>query len=106
MKEKEKKFEIMGTKYIAEFLGEVKKDNEEEGIISEGLCDSANRSIKVVTKRPDGKDLPKEDIEKNFLHELFHAILDEGQYLEQSNNEPMVEWLARCTYSLLQQRVI
>lgn len=106
MKEKEKKFEIMGTKYIAEFLGEVKKDNEEDGIVSEGLCNSANRSIKVVTKKPDGKDLPKEDIEKNFLHELFHAILDEGQYLEQSNNEPMVEWLARCTYSLLKQRVI
>lgn len=103
---KEKKLSIMGTQYTVEYLEEIKKDNQEDVLISEGLCDSSNRSIKVATKRPDGKDLPKEEIEKNFLHELFHAILDEGQYLEQSNNEPMVEWLARCTLDLTKQKVL
>lgn len=103
---KEKKLSIMGTPYTVEYLEKVKKENQEEGIISEGLCDSSNRSIKVATKRPDGKDFPKEEIEKNFLHELFHAILDEGQYLEESSNEPMVEWLARCTRDLIRQKVL
>jgi len=103
---KEKKFKIMGTQYTAEFLEGVKKEHQEEGIVSEGTCDSSNRIIQVATKTPNGNDLPEDDIEKNFLHELFHAILDEGQYLEESSNEPMVEWLARCTYDLMKQKVL
>lgn len=103
---KEKKLSIMGTQYTVEYLEEVKKDDQDEGLVSEGLCDSSNRSIKVATRRPDGKELPENEIKKNFLHELFHAILDEGQYLEESSNEPMVEWLARCTLDLIRQKAL
>lgn len=103
---KEKKLSIMGTQYTVEYLEEVKKDDQDEGLVSEGLCDSSNRSIKVATRRPDGKELPENEIKKNFLHELFHAILDEGQYLNESINEPMVEWLARCTLDLIRQKVL
>jgi hypothetical protein len=34
------------------------------------------------------------------MHEIVHAILDEGQYGEISSNEPLVEWLAKCLIQL------
>lgn len=45
--------------------------------------------------------MDKSDAKITLLHELIHAILDEGQYSNASNDEPMVEWLARCLKSLM-----
>lgn len=41
-----------------------------------------------------------------FLHELMHVILSTGQYNNCNNDEPLVEWLARCIYSLKNQNII
>jgi len=45
--------------------------------------------------------MSKSETKITLLHELLHAILDEGQYFAQSEDEPMVEWLARCLKSLM-----
>lgn len=45
--------------------------------------------------------MDKSDAKITLIHELIHAILDEGQYGNASNDEPMVEWLARCLKSLM-----
>lgn len=45
-------------------------------------------------------------MELSLLHELFHAVLAEGQYLSSTSDEPLVEWLARCTKHLIDQKVI
>ena len=45
--------------------------------------------------------MDKSEAKITLLHELIHAILDEGQYHNSSENEPMVEWLARCLKSLM-----
>ena len=45
--------------------------------------------------------MSKDDMKLTLLHELIHAVLDEGQYGNVSADEPMVEWLARCIKSLL-----
>ena len=60
-------------------------------------------SKRGVTNREGGR-VPKQEIEIALLHELFHAILTEGQYLQSSDDEPLVEWLARCTKHLLNQK--
>lgn len=44
--------------------------------------------------------MDKSEAKITLIHELIHAILDEGQYHGSSADEPMVEWLARCLKSL------
>ena len=102
----EKKFNLFGTEYLVKYCDEIKREHEGETQVTEGLCDSANQIISVAMKRPDGNPHNNFTIRKNTLHEFFHAILDEGQYIELSNNEPLVEWLARCITSILDQGVL
>lgn len=101
---KTKSFEIFGTKYTIGWVEEI-ADKSSKGT-TVGLCDSTNSKIWVATKLPNGDNISKEEQEKNKIHELIHAILNEGQYLNCSEDEPLVEWLARCIYSLKKQKVI
>ena len=52
------------------------------------------------------KPFPKEEIEITKLHELMHCALATGMYKRDSDNESLVEWLARSVFSLRQQKVI
>ena len=102
----EKKLNLFGTEYLIKYCDEITREHNGETQVTQGLCDSANRIISVAVKSADGSPMPNFDIRKNTLHEFFHAILDEGQYLELSDNEPLVEWLARCMTSILDQGVL
>lgn len=75
---------------------------DENGNWVYGLVDKARRIIHISVKDIDCNDLPKEDIEMTVRHELFHIILDR-LYMEESDNETLVEWLASATYSLNKQ---
>lgn len=99
-----KDFYIFGTKYTLGHVEEI-DDKSSKGTVV-GLCDSTNYKVWVATKLPNGESVPKDDQEKNKLHELFHAVLNEGGYLSLSDDEPLVEWLARCTQQLLKQGII
>ena len=101
-----KKFNLFGTEYLVNYCDEIKEEHEDENQVTEGLCDSANQIISVAMKRLDGNPPNNFTIRKNTLHEFFHAILNEGQYIELSNDEPLVEWLARCMTSILDQGVL
>ena len=101
---KTKEFDIFGTKYTIGWVDEI-SDKAAQGT-TVGLCDSTNAKVWIATKLPNGDTVPKADMEKNLIHELIHAILNEGQYLAVSTDEPLVEWLARCIYSLKKQKVI
>ena len=65
-----------------------------------------HRVLIFCDRDKDGNIIPKEELQLTFLHELMHAILGTGQYNVYSQDEPHVEWLARCIYSLLQQKVL
>lgn len=49
---------------------------------------------------------PNSEIYVTLVHEIIHTILDTGQYLEESQKESLVEWLARCIVSLLKQDIL
>ena len=49
---------------------------------------------------------PDLEIYITLVHEIIHAILDTGQYFEESQKEPLVEWIARCIISLLKQDIL
>lgn len=99
---KEETFELFGTKWTIIYVDEIKVD---EGF-QYGLADYVNRRITIATKDTEGKSFPKEELEITKLHELIHSILATRQYKTVSDDEPLVEWLARSIYSLMKQKVI
>ena len=101
---KNKEFELFGAKYSIEYVNKI--PSEQEGIFTSGLTNSAAGTIKIAKLDYNGNPMNKDTQKTVLLHELIHAILDEGQYKNASGDEPMVEWLARCLKSLIDQKVI
>lgn len=98
-----KKIDIFGTKYTIKYVKEV-VDRDDCWIY--GHTDSINKVIRISTTLPNGKPVQKEELEFTLLHEVLHALLLSGQYINSSNDEPLVEWLARCIHSLKKQNVL
>lgn len=94
---KNKTIDIFGSKWKLMFVDEIEIDDEAP---VDGLTDSTNRIISVCLKQPDN------EVQITLLHELIHAMLNTGQYLNTSKDEPMVEFLARSFYSLIKQGVL
>ena len=101
---KDKIIDILGTEYTVKYVDKIPMPNEHTYRF--GQENSANHTIEIATKFYNGSPISKEELDKNLIHECIHAILDEGQFFEESDNEPLVEWLARCIYSLKKQKVI
>jgi hypothetical protein len=51
-----------------------------------------------IAKKFYGKDIPQESQERNFYHEVVHAILDEIGYKELSNNEQFTDAFSSLLY--------
>lgn len=101
---KKKEFDLLGTKYTIQYVDKI--EVEEEGIFRSGSTNPAAHRITLAKLDFDGKPMDKSEAKITFIHELIHAILDEGQYSTQSADEPMVEWIARCLKSLMDQKII
>lgn len=59
-----------------------------------------------VAKKLDKIKVSIEEQRLTLLHELFHAILKEGQYLSCADDEPLVEWLARSINEAIKKKII
>lgn len=107
MKElKDKKFNLFGKRYILKFVDTLDDDPSiEEGDVLYGVTRHPYGEIKV-SKSVKDKVRDDDELEITKLHELFHAILDAGAYHNLNGDEPLVEWLARCTWTLKKQGVI
>ena len=100
---KNKSFNIFGTKYIIKFIDNVL---DEEGNWIYGRVDVSSKEIQVSIKLSNGKDVQENEILITLYHEIIHAILLTGQYMKSSEDEPLVEWLARCILSLKNQKIL
>ena len=103
MELKNKSFNIFGTKYRIKFVDNVLN---EEGDWVHGKIDTYSKEIQVSIKLSNGKDMQENEILITLYHEIIHAILSAGQYINSSNDEPLVEWLARCILSLKNQKIL
>lgn len=104
---KSKKFNIFGDMWTIVFCEKVlgkSQENEKEHWIW-GQTIDAERKILVSTLNEDNKPLSEYDILCTVAHECVHAILDSGQYLNASQDEPMVEFLAKGILSLIKSKV-
>lgn len=100
---KNKTINIFGSKYKIKYIDKV---YDEEGNWIYGKVDTSNKETLISTLLHDDKPVQREEVEISLYHEIYHAILITGQYMQCSNDEPLVEWLARCTYSLIKQNVL
>lgn len=103
MELKNKTFNIFGTKYRIKFMDNVL---DEEGNWIYGKVDASSKEIQVSIKFSNGKDVQENEILITLYHEIIHAILLTGQYMNSSEDEPLVEWLARCILSLKNQKIL
>ena len=110
MSKKNKKpieFTLSNEKYILKYVDIFDKEkciSEEK--YSWGNFNSVNKIITISTENLDGVPLQNSTIEISKLHELVHAIFEAGQYNNCSDDEPLVEWTARCLYELIKQKVL
>ena len=103
MELKNKSFNIFGSKYRIKFVDNVL--NRENNWVY-GNTDVISKEILISTKLSNGKDVPENEILITLYHEIIHAILLAGQYINSSDDEPLVEWLARCILSLKNQKIL
>lgn len=71
-----------------------------------GEANNATHTMTISQESADGIPIPYRTQELTRMHELVHVILDEGQYYDESQNEPMVEWIAKCILSLKEQNAL
>lgn len=97
-----KQFDIFGTIFTIKLVDTL---DEEDNLLHYGITEGNTKEIRISkevmkTKQPDS------EIYITLVHEIIHAILDTGQWIEESQKEPLVEWLARCIISLLKQDIL
>lgn len=98
-------FKIFNSTWTVSFVDKIplEESEENEGLIF-GRTYSENNKILIATKDSKNNILSETTIKLTVLHEIMHSILIAGQYNSYSDDEPLVEWLANCIYSLLEQK--
>lgn len=98
-----KSVDIFGTTYTINIVDTLDKADDECNYYGE--TDHSSKIIKIGRNVHNIKQSDTE-MKLTFLHELMHVILSIGQYNNCNNDEPLVEWLARCIYSLKNQNIL
>ena len=91
-----KKINIFNTYYTIKVVDNVISEDRE----IYGQTDYINKTI-LIAKTLNGNTLKEADLLLTLLHEITHSIFGEGQYLQASSDEPLVEWTAKCFYQIL-----
>ena len=95
-------FKIFNTTWTVSFIDNF-NDEAKEGEFMFGDTNYELNKIRIATKTKEGQPLAEKTIKLTVLHEIMHAICGVGQYNDYSNDEPFIEWLANCIYSIKEQ---
>lgn len=94
-------FRLFNATWKVKFIDKFKETNEDQ--FKFGETEHSNNTITIATKDREGKPLADNILELTILHEIVHAILGSGQYTSCTTDEPLVEWIANCLYTLKKQ---
>lgn len=97
-----KQFDVFGTTFTIKLVDTLDAD---DNLLHYGITEGNTKEIRISKEVMKVKQ-PNSEIYVTLVHEIIHAILDTGQYLEESQKESLVEWLARCIISLLKQDIL
>lgn len=88
-------FDLFGDTFYVHFQDQV-FSKEDHNYWVFGHSNYANLEIDLSTKRQDGMPLLPQQIKQTFIHEVVHMLLESGQFYDESYNEALVEWIAKC----------
>ena len=97
-----KQFDIFGTIFTIKLVDTL---DEDDNNLHYGLTEYNTKEIRISKEVIKAKQ-PDSEIYITLVHEIIHAVLNTGQYLEESQKEPLIEWLTRCIISLLKQDIL
>ena len=97
-----KQFDIFGTVFTIKLVDTL---DEDDNNLHYGLTEDNTKEIRISKEVMKAKQ-PDSEIYITLVHEIIHAVLNIGQYLEESQKEPLIEWLTRCIISLLKQDIL
>ena len=97
-----KQFDIFGTTFTIKLVDTLDAD---DNLLHYGLTEGNTKEIRISKEVMKAKQ-PDSEIYVTLVHEVVHAVLDTGQWLEESGKEALVEWLTRCIISLLKQNIL
>jgi hypothetical protein len=100
MNTKNFKFNLMGDEWQVEFV-DVLEDTDNKDELIYGRCFFDSQTIMIAKKSANGKEFSNRVLQRTLLHEMTHAIFGEGCYTASNNDEPLVEWTARCLQDIL-----
>ncbi len=100
---KNKTIELFGTTIDIKFVDRIIDEETQKELL--GAANYSAGEI-LVAKNVRGNKISKEEMQLSLLHEIMHIVLFTGQYNDCSNDEPLVEWLARCLNKLIKDKVI
>ena len=95
-------FKIFNYTWTVNFIDNFKEETK-EGEFKFGDTNYELNKIRIATKTKEGQPLAEKTIKLTVLHEIMHAICGVGQYNTYSEDEPFIEWLANCIYSIKEQ---
>ena len=100
------KFKIFGSNWTIKFKDKVFITTDDGQQYALGLADPGKRVLWISTECEDGTDIPLSEVRLTVLHEMIHAYFVTGQYLSCHQDEPLVEWLARCINAMIESKTI
>lgn len=95
-----KKINLFGTKYTIKIVDNLETETDTGVKRFAGVTYHDNFTIEIARNIGDFK-VNNEEMTRTLLHEINHAIFASGQYLQTNDNESLIEWLAKCMYSLI-----
>ena len=101
MELKNRKIELFGTIWSIKYVDSLSDGDAQ----LYGITNPVDKVI-YIAKNMNNTPIIKNELELTLLHELTHAILMTGQYMEENDNEALVEWVARCVYQLIKKNII
>lgn len=104
METKDRQIKIGNSKWKVKFKDALLSDDKE--VFYFGSSNFIYKEINLSTKLPDNKIMDKDTLQETYYHEVIHSILNEGQYKEESKNEHLVEWIAKCLLQLKKQNAL
>ena len=96
--------DLFGTKWRVKFVDHIIKDDN--GDTFWGRTNHSKGLIEVGTVDSDGRKLSNEELRLTLLHEIMHAVFGTGQYWSMNDDEPLVEWCARCLNSIYKSKIL
>lgn len=88
-------FDLFGDTFHVHFADRIVSVTDPEHWVF-GNSNYANLEINLSTRRENGDPLLPSQIKQTFIHEAVHMLLESGQFYDESYNEALVEWIAKC----------